>query len=198
MNDIDTLRLAYDKYAAERDAKDQMACKVAERAPFLARLQAGATLLDLGAGPGADAQYFADQGLSVLAVDLSPENVRRCEAKGVRAQVATFADVPQLGRFDAVWAMTSLLHAPKADLDGILADIAACLNPGGLLLLGMWGGDEEGLYEDDRYEPKRFFALWPLDELAARVAEHFEVVEARQLVVEGTPSPFQIITARRR
>ena len=59
-------------------------------------------LLEIGAGSGHSAAFFAGEGFNVAAIDLSPLNIERCEAKGLDARVADFADLPfPDGSFDA-------------------------------------------------------------------------------------------------
>lgn len=68
------LRTSYDAAAAGRDAKAREQFKLDERAAFLDRLRAveADTLLEIGAGTGQDSVFFRDEGMRVVAVDLSP------------------------------------------------------------------------------------------------------------------------------
>lgn len=114
----------------------------------------------MGAGVGYSARWFADQGLEVLATDLSPANVALCAAKGVDAQVADMMDLAfEPGSFDGVWAASCLMHVPDADLPETLSGIARVLTDGGLFWAGTWGGDDrEGIWEEDWYRPRRFYS----------------------------------------
>ena len=79
---LDSLRQSYDADAGARDAMVKQDWKIAERAAYLDRLTAveARTLLEIGAGPGVDAAFFRDAGLTVTAVDLSPE-MAACPAR---------------------------------------------------------------------------------------------------------------------
>ena len=98
------LRLAYDRAVAERDGKVKALWKIEERARFLSLLLAEEkrTVLEIGAGTGQDSLFFQENGLQVTCTDLSPQNVRRCQEKGLQAHVAEFRNlgVPS-GSFDA-------------------------------------------------------------------------------------------------
>src|SRR5690349_12573348 len=117
-NLLDSLRAAYDARAAWRDGVPKEPWKLAERAAFLDRVrEAGGTrLLEVGAGTGQDSIFFQDNGLDVVAVDLSPEMVARCRRKGIEAYVRDFLNLGiPAGSFDAVYAFNCLLHVPNRD-----------------------------------------------------------------------------------
>lgn len=123
--------------------------KLAERDAFLQRLrdQRCTRLLELGAGTGQDSLYFQNQGLKVLATDLSPTMVAYCRDKGIDARVMDFLhlDFPPAS-FDAVYALNCLLHVPNPDLPAVLRAIREVLRPGGLFFLGVYGGQaKEGI-----------------------------------------------------
>ena len=177
---VNGLRASYDFGAAERDRYAKEPWKVAERAAFydLLKAEGAQRLLEIGAGTGQDSEFFARQGLEVIATDLSPAMVERCRAKGIDARVMDFwrLDFPP-GSFDAVYALNCLLHVPNAELPAVLEGIRAVLRPAGLFFMGVYGGREsrEGINEDDQYQPPRFFS-WRTDEqILAFARASFEV-----------------------
>ena len=197
------LRQAYDRAVRERDAKSKAPWKLQERARFLALLLAEGkrSFLEIGAGTGQDSLFFQENGLQVTATDLSEENVRRCRRKGLCAHVADFAqlDLPE-APFDAVYAINCLLHVPRADLPTILEGIRALLRPGGLFYWGQYGGrDEEGVYQGDHYQPKRFFSFLADDGIQVVAQSHFDLVRWQHVPLEDEADlHFQSLTLRRR
>ena len=203
----ESLRNAYARSAAKRDQMIKHDWKLAERDAFLARLlNVGATrLLEVGAGTGQDALYFRDNGLDVVATDLTPEMVGRCVEKGLEAHVR---DVMDLGfadaSFDAVWTINCLLHVPTEALPPALAEIARVVRPGGLLYLGVYSTQPpfEGLDTDDTHEPQRFFAFRTDDVMLDAVSERFDVVDFHTFDIPAQTRDrtfrFQSITATRR
>ncbi|WP_192907126.1 class I SAM-dependent methyltransferase [Glycomyces paridis] len=196
------LRRAYDADAEARGAMDDAEWKPVERARFIDRLrEAGAVrLLEIGAGHGVSGRRFADEGFEVTCVDLSPELVALCCAKGLDARVMDFADLdfPD-GSFDAVWGMNCLLHVPRAALPGVLDEVRRVLAPGGLFYWGQYGGqDHEGIWETDRYEPKRFFSFFTADRIQAIAAERFDTVEVTLTALDSAIDQYQGLILKRR
>ena len=185
MKFTDGLVNSYEKYAHERASHSPDGFKVQERSEFLRFLKAEEreTLLEIGCGHGQDAQFFQDQGFQVLAVDNTPMMVKLTEEKGVPAQVLDCYDLDQINeRFDAVYTMNCLLHIPKRDFDQILYLISRRLNDSGLMYLGIWGDQNfEGIWEKDRYEPKRFFSFWKVEALLEILQRSFRLEYYRRL-----------------
>lgn len=194
------LRQAYSGSADEREHGEKPLWKQTERAAFLARVQAEGKhrLLEIGAGTGHDSLFFQQNGLEVVATDLTPEMVHHCRAKGLEAHVMDFLslDFPD-GSFDAVYALNCLLHVPNAHLPRVLDTIHRLLLPGGLFYLGVYGGESfEGIAPNDQHDPPRFFSWRSDDQLRSMVQERFEIVAFRVLE-EETIWRFQSVTLRR-
>ena len=187
---------SYNNHAQERDTYTMEAWKVEERANFLALLQSKGkqSLLELGAGTGRDSKFFQDMGMKVTCIDMSPEMIKLCQQKGLSAHVMdmTSLDFPP-SSFDAVYALNSLLHIPKADFRTVLENVRKVLKPSGLFYLGMYGSDEdfEGVWEQDAYAPKRFFSFHTDEEIQKTTSEVFELLYFKHIPVEGGRTHFQ-------
>ena len=176
----DSIARTYDDVAAQREEMGEAEWRwpIAERLLETMRERGLISLLEIGAGVGFTSRWFADRGLDVTATDLSPEQVELCRAKGLDARVA---DMYDLGfpdeSFGAVWMMNCIHHVPSADTVDVLAGIARVIRPGGLCYLGVWGGvDEEGVLEDDFYQPPRFFCFRSDESLRSAAEEVFDVL----------------------
>ncbi len=198
-----SLRETYDRVSREREAGETQGWKVLERANFLALLRSEHrhALLELGAGVGRDGKFFQDQGLEVTCTDLSPEMVALCRQKGLDAQVMDMGDLrfPDAS-FDAVYAMNSLLHLPKAEFPLVLRHVERLLKPGGLFFLGVYGGyDHEGIFENDFYTPRRFFSFFTDERIREEAAKVFDVLSFH--IVDHSPGSslhFQALVLRKR
>jgi SAM-dependent methyltransferase len=189
---LPSLRTAYDAKVEERDAHEVEPWKEAERAGFLARLrdEGRRTMVDIGAGTGVHAAYFRDGGLDVTCVDLSPAMVERCRERGLPAfdQDVLHLDLPT--RFDAAFAMNSLLHTPPAALPRALERVRGVLGPDGAFYLGQYGGVAfEGTWLDDGYDPPRYFSRLTDADLLEAAGNVFRVEELRTVDI-GAPADF--------
>jgi len=197
------LREAYDKRASERDSASMQDWKIEERSRFLSLLkqEEKESLLEIGAGPGRDSLFFQKNGLKVLCTDLSPEMVKLCRQKGLDSKVMDFNDLqfPE-NFFDAVYAMNSLLHLPKKELPAVLRAINVILKNNGLFFMGVYGGvDHQGIWEEDAYEPKRFFSFYEDEHLKKILGKRFGLISFRKIDTAESDRHlhFQSITMRK-
>ncbi len=183
------LKRAYAGQVDAREAREVESWKIEEREVFLTQLEKNNSknLLEVGAGIGRDAQFFADHGLDVLATDLTEENVTHCRQKGLRAEVMDVCELklpPE--SFDGVYSLNCLLHVPRAEFQTALQNVFWIMKPGGLFYLGLYGGpDSQGVYQDDFAEPKRFFSHWSDESLKKQVSKFFEILRFRVVELES-------------
>jgi SAM-dependent methyltransferase len=100
-------------------------------------------VLDAGCGTGRMSRYLTDRGCRVVGVDLSPGMVAmaRRDQPDLRFTVGSLADLPfPGGRFAGVLLWYSTIHTPPANQDGVFAEAARVLRPGGHLLVGFQAG----------------------------------------------------------
>lgn len=196
-----SLQKSYDAHAQLRNQQQLETWKLQELDTFLSLIKGkdSVNVLDVGAGPGKQARYLQQRGLQVSCIDMSPEMVRLCADKGLAAYVM---DVNHLTfpvhTFDVVWSMNALLHVPKQTFDRALTSIKKVLKPGGLFYLGMYGGfDSEGVWEEDFYEPKRFFSFYEHEEIQKVVSRYFELVDFRVVAIEGSTLDYQALLLKK-
>lgn len=201
MDDL-TSRLieAYERHAHERNNLKIHPFKETEKNKFLRYLQQEdkKTLLEIGCGPGHDAEFFQTNGFKVSAIDFAPTMVKLCQQRGISAMILNCYNLDQIqDTFDAVYSMNCLVHIPKCDFDHILTLIYNRMNHNGLLYLGLWGGDDfEGIWDGDSYEPKRFFAFYKTTTLLELLLRLF-ILEYYHRVVPWDDAIFNSIILRR-
>lgn len=131
-----------------REGRDTM------RAMMLGQLPddlTGCRVLDAGCGTGAASAELAARGADVVAIDISPKLVEIAAARlpeGLRARVTFKAGdmlAADLGQFDHVIAMDSLIYYTRPDLEAALDGLSAragqvvfTVAPRTPLLMAMW------------------------------------------------------------
>lgn len=112
---------------------------------FLAKLEPGARILELGCGGGRDSARMMALGFDVRPTDGTAEIAEQAAARlGVPVPVLRFEDIALDAAVDGVWASACLLHVPRADLPSILAKIHAALRSGGVFYASFKAGEGEG------------------------------------------------------
>lgn len=162
---------------------------------FIGALAPDARVLDLGCGPGQDAEKIAAAGHPVLAVDASSEMVYLATARhGVEARQASFDDIATLGRFGGVWASFSLLHAPRADFPRHLRDLHSVCESEAVFALGMKLGEGEGPDKLGRH-----YSYYSEEELRGLLSDAgFTVTEGKtgeNAGLVGVPEPWVFLLA---
>ncbi|MEW9547373.1 trans-aconitate 2-methyltransferase [Nonomuraea sp. NPDC050783] len=161
---------------------------VAFRGRFAAVLPPG-RVADLGCGPGRDAAWFRERGLSVVAIDRSAGMLRLAAARGVPAVLGDLRRPPLApGSLAGLWSSAALLHVPAAETGPTLRAWAATLRPGGVLGLSTSAGDGESWeYHGYDTELTRYFVHRDPDTLLAELeSAGFEVLEHERTVQRRT------------
>ena len=195
------LVISYNRYAEQRDKREIEDWKAIERGEFLALLKREhkESLLEIGAGHGRDSKFFQESGLQVTCIDLSPEMIKLCEQKGLKAYVMDMVDLdfPD-NSFHAVYSLNSLLHIPKKELPTVFQNIRRVLRANGLFFLGIYGGfDFEGIWEKDAYEPRRFFSFHSDEGVKQIVTGYLELLAFKPIMEGEGDLHFQSLTLRK-
>lgn len=150
-----------DPYQRTRRTYDEVAGEYAGRAgtpwpelneqvsAFMVRLPERPRVLDAGCGPGRDTRLLRGRGARVLGLDISFGMIRSQSLPG--AVLGDMRALPvRTNAMDGVWCHAALLHIPRADVPGVLAEFARVTHPGGALHLAVSEGDGEG-WDSERY-----------------------------------------------
>ncbi len=171
---VDETVRAYDlDAAAYADPGAQMPDSVrADIEQFVARLGAGARVLEVGSGGGRDALLMEELGLQVRRTDITPAFVDLLRAQGHDADVLDpLSDdlSSRSGEYDGVWANASLLHVARVDLPAVLARVAEVTRSGGLLRVSLKEGDGDGWSTHGSISRPRHFTYWRAEALREAV-----------------------------
>ena len=103
----------------------------------------GAHVLEIGSGPGFDADVLEERGFRVRRTDATAAFVEMQRAQGHEADLLDVRTDDVGGPYDVVFAQAVLLHIDRAELPGVLARLSAAVRPGGLLAVSLKEGDGE-------------------------------------------------------
>lgn len=178
MRDISQqLRDYYDGEMAERALRPLGEEREARLADFvrLCEREGLASVVEVGCGAGRDGAVLAASGLAYTGLDLSDASVALCRELGLDAHQGSALDLPFADdEFDAGWTMSTLMHLPGDDLTAALAELKRVIRPGGILEIGVWGGeadrewtDAHGRYFQSRTDHRLQSMLAAVGEVAA-------------------------------
>jgi SAM-dependent methyltransferase len=191
----DTVAEAYRRQWADRSLMDAHLDRFAR----LVRARGdGRRVLDVGCGPGFDTAALRERGLDALGIDLSWGMLRA--GAGHYAAPLLQGDMRRLpfgSCFAGLWVNASLLHLPRREVPGALAEFGRVLEPAGLLFLSLkTGTGTEWLpLATGGLGGKRFFTYWSRDELAAVLQKSgFTLLE--ETLAQNGPTTWLSVIAR--
>lgn len=137
---------------------------------FLSHLSESATILDFGCGSGRDTKAFLDQGYRVEAIDGSAELCKLATAHtSIQVRHMLFQELSAVSKYDGIWACSSILHLPKAELFEVMRKMSIALKPNGIIYTsfkyGTFSGERNGRYFTDMTEETFAKFIRDIDEL---------------------------------
>jgi ubiquinone/menaquinone biosynthesis C-methylase UbiE len=138
-----------ERYLASKDFEDPTTLAALEE--LTRELPPDATVLDLGCGAGVPATSWLARRFSVTAVDFSAKQLELARrnapsASFIKADMTALEFAPET--FNAVVALHSIIHVPRAEHPALIGNIHRWLNPGGGFLATWALGEWEGMESD--------------------------------------------------
>ncbi len=137
---------------------------------FLKQVKDGASILDVGCGPGHYSQYFHENGYSAQGIDFS-ENMIQISKLRYREIKFSVQDMRRLEfddhTFDALWVCSSFPHIQKKEAPKVLLEFKRVLKNDGVLFINAIIGQRDCRIEDEKeiagsYKGQgRFFQWYP-------------------------------------
>lgn len=121
---------------------------------------AGGTALEVGSGPGWDADFVESHGVAVRRTDITDAFIDFQVERGKKAEKLDVTSDELDGPYDAVIALAVLQHVDRDQIPTVLHKVAAALKPGGVFLVAIREGDGE-LWEVGESGNPYFIVLWP-------------------------------------
>lgn len=112
---------------------------------FAKMLPAGSRILDFGCGSGRDTKYFLEKGYRVEATDGSSELCKLAsDFTGIEVKEMLFQDLDVRGKYEGIWACSSILHLSKRELLPVIRKMCDALKDNGVIYTSFKYGDFEG------------------------------------------------------
>lgn len=182
------------------DRFGESSVRAAKLAEIVARLAAGAAVLDLGCGAGVPvARTLSGLGFDVTGVDASEAQIERARRNSPQARFI-LADMASIdfttNAFDAVFAFYSIIHLPRAEHEPLIHKIATWLRPGGWFLASF--GTAEGDWRGEWLGTTMLFSHNAPDATKRMVCEAgLDVERVEILRQDNEDQSFLWITARK-
>ena len=112
---------------------------------FRKMLPVGSRILDFGCGSGRDTKYFLEKGYQVAATDGSAELCRLAGSfTGIKVKEMLFQELDASGKYEGIWACSSILHLSKKELLPVIRKMCDALKDNGVIYTSFKYGDFEG------------------------------------------------------
>jgi len=153
-------------------------------AAFVARLEDGARILELGCGPGTVETKRLAERFQLTGVDISPKQIERARAAIPEAEFVC-SDFTELelrkGSLDGVIAFYTLNHVPRELLAPLLRSAHEWLAPDGVLCVAFGVSDNPG-WTGEWLGAPTFFASFPAETNSRLVGEAGFTIERDEIV----------------
>ncbi|HEV7328548.1 MAG TPA: methyltransferase domain-containing protein [Bosea sp. (in: a-proteobacteria)] len=157
-----------DEYAETTAPKPEAADQPA-LVELLKALEPGSRLLEIGSGPGWDADWLEERRLIIRRTDGADSFVQFQAGRGRQAERLDVIGDPLGGPYDGVVALHVLQHVEREILPSVFAGIAEAIRDGGVFLLALREGQGETA-EIGSKGNEYYVALWPRSQIVALLA----------------------------
>jgi 2-polyprenyl-3-methyl-5-hydroxy-6-metoxy-1,4-benzoquinol methylase len=106
-------------------------------------LPGGGTVLEIGSGPGREADFIETLGVAVRRTDATQAFLNLQAERGKSGELLNVVTDMLGGPYDAVLALCVLIHVDREQIEPVLRKISRSLKPGGAFLVSMRVGEGE-------------------------------------------------------
>jgi len=163
---------------------------------FIAAMKSGAQILEIGSGPGWDADRLEAKGFEVDRTDVTQAFIdyQAKRDKQIRRLDVIADDISN--RYDGLLCLYVLQHIARPLIDDVLRKLSNSLHSNGAALIGLREGEGD-VREVSSGSRVYHLTLWPRDEFIARLAR-VGLITQRQHTFSGNDGEWLIVLARKR
>jgi 2-polyprenyl-3-methyl-5-hydroxy-6-metoxy-1,4-benzoquinol methylase len=152
-------------------------------------------VLEIGSGPGWDADALEAAGLTVRRTDITQAFIDLQRARGKEVDRLDAINDELGGPYDGVVALHVLQHVEPSDLPIVLSKVAAALRPGGRFLVSIPRGEGAG-WETGESGAPYYRALRTKDEFIAALNAAGFVPEWSEQAMENEETGWLVVLAQ--
>jgi 2-polyprenyl-3-methyl-5-hydroxy-6-metoxy-1,4-benzoquinol methylase len=157
---------------------------------------AGGSVLEVGSGPGWDADFVESRGVAVRRTEVTAAFIDFQTERGKQVETLDVSSDELGGPYDAVMALAVLQHIDRAQIPAFLRRVAAALQPGGVFLVAIRLGVGEFWEVGDSGNPY-FTVLWTESAFRTALGDAGLGVEWRFPDEDSEESPWLMLLARK-
>lgn len=136
---------------------------------FIQSVGRSARVLEVGSGPGWDADQLEAEGIEVQRTDVTQAFIDFQLKRGKRIMRLDVIDDDISGQYDGILCVYVLQHIARPLVDAVLSKLSAALRPGGTLCVALRQGNGE-LREVSASSGVYYITLWSEREFIGRLA----------------------------
>ncbi len=134
-------------------------------------------VLDLGCGSGADTKEIAKHVMEVTAVDINAdvEKYFGSNYKNIKLVIKPIQKF-EFGKYDLVYAKSSIVFLKKEDFYSVVERIKNALNPNGIFAVRFWG-----MHDSDNKRNNNNSVYLDTNMIKEMFSEGFEILEINEI-----------------
>jgi len=153
-----------DKYDAKFSAYDGYLKRIND---FASAIKKNSSVLDIGCGPGINAEIFINHGHSVTGIDFSDKMIalaeKRCPSGKFMVKNAENPDTAE--KYDAICLSFIIVHLEKSETEKLIITLPHLLNPGGMVYISFMTGKKAGYKKTSFSDDEIYFSYYKTEEI---------------------------------
>jgi len=162
---------------------------------FMASLEHGARVLEIGSGPGWDADRLEAKGFHVDRTDVTQAFIDYHSKRGKQIRRLDVINDEIEEGYAGILCLYVLQHIARSLTDDVLRKLSSALYANGALLIGLREGEGDAR-EVGTSSGVYHLTLWPQDEFIARLAR-VRLITQRHHTFSGNDGEWLILLARK-
>ncbi len=154
-------------------------------------------ILEIGSGAGALALWMEEHGHRVICIEPAKVAAEKARERGLEVLQMRLQDYSTSLKFDAIVAISSLIHIPRGEVADQIIKIAQMLKPNGLFIFSLIEGVDEGCEDPTGKGKERFFSKFTESEMIAMLTP-FSILENKRIEVPVMKKFFYLLVTKKK